>query len=169
VTAAGTLAAGVWQADLARSTASFVVGNLGRKARGTVPVTGGTVEIGADGALLAVHGTLDLGAIDTGIAKRDLDLRKPGLLDLDRHPTTTFTATSASPVAGGWAVTGTLTARGTSTELSGTVQLSALEGEPVLTGTARLDRRKLGIRAPRFMIGAFVDITVTAVIRTDVR
>jgi polyisoprenoid-binding protein YceI len=169
VTAAGVLGAGVWQVDLARSTASFVVGNLGRKAHGTVPITGGTVEVGADGALLAVHGTLDLGSIDTGIAKRDLDLRKPALLDLDRHPTTTFTATSASPVAGGWAVTGTLTARGTSTDLSGTVQLSTREGEPVLTATARLDRRKLGIRAPRFMIGAYVDITVTAVVRTGVR
>ncbi|MET8764081.1 YceI family protein [Lentzea sp. NPDC004782] len=101
MTAAGVLGAGVWQVDLTRSTASFVVGNLGRKARGTVPVTGGTVEVGADGALLAVHGTLDLGSIDTGIAKRDLDLRKPGLLDLDRHPAMTFTATSASPVAGG--------------------------------------------------------------------
>lgn len=166
MTAADTLTAGIWRADLARSTASFKVGNLGRTTNGTVPVTGGTVEIGPDGALLAVHGTLDLGAIDTGIAKRDLDLRKPGLLDLDRHPTMTFTATSAEPVDGGWQVTGTLTARGTSTELGGRAELSTVDGEAVMTATARLDRRTLGIRAPRFMIGRYVDITVTAVIRT---
>ncbi|TWP53776.1 YceI family protein [Lentzea tibetensis] len=161
-----TLAAGTWRADLTRCTASFKIGNLGRVANGTVPVTAGTVEIGADGALLAVHGTLDLSAIDTGIAKRDLDLRKPSLLDLDRHPTMTFTATSASPVEGGWQVAGTLTARGTSTELSGVVELSTADGEPAMTATARLDRRTLGIRAPRFMIGRYVDITVTAVIRS---
>ena len=35
----------------------------------------------------------------------------------------------------------------------------------VLTVTARLDRRTLGIRAPRIMIGRYVDITVTAVVR----
>lgn len=165
MTAADTLTAGIWRADLARSAASFKVGNLGRTANGTVPVAGGTVEIGPDGALLAVHGTLDLGAIDTGIAKRDLDLRKPGLLDLDRHPTMTFTATSAAPVDGGWQVTGTLSARGTSTELSGRAELSTVDGAAVLTATARLDRRTLGIRAPRFLIGRYVDITVTAVIQ----
>ncbi|MGW6932723.1 YceI family protein [Lentzea sp. NPDC054927] len=164
-TTSRTLTAGVWRADLTRSTASFKVGNLGRVAGGTVPVTGGTVEIGPDGALLAVHGTLDLGAIDTGIAKRDQDLRKPGLLDLDRHPTMTFTATTAFRVEGGWRVTGTLTARGTSTELSGVAELSTVDGETVMTATARLDRRTLGIRAPRFLIGRYVDITVTAVVR----
>jgi polyisoprenoid-binding protein YceI len=164
MTAAGTLAAGIWRADLTRSTASFQVGNLGRKANGSVPVTSGTVEIGNDGQLRGVHGTLDLGAINTGIAKRDLDLRKPGLLDLDRHPTMTFTATSVQPAYGGWLVTGALDARGTSTELSGIAELSTVDGETVMTATARLDRRTLGIRAPRFLIGRYVDITVTAVI-----
>ncbi|MEU0877444.1 YceI family protein [Lentzea sp. NPDC005914] len=164
MTATRTLAAGVWRADLTRSTASFQVGNLGRKAHGTVPVTAGTVEIGDDGQLRGVHGTLDLAAIDTGIAKRDLDLRKPSLLDLDRHPTMTFTATSCEPADNGWNVIGPLQARGGSTELSGVVELSTVNGETVMTATARLDRRTLGIRAPRFMIGAFVDITVTAVI-----
>jgi polyisoprenoid-binding protein YceI len=166
MTATHTLAAGVWRADLARSTASFQVGNLGRKANGTVPVTAGTVEIGTDGALLAVHGTLDLGAIDTGNVKRDLDLRKPGLLDLDRHPTMRFTATSARAAGRGWHVTGTLTARGAHTTIEGTVELSSVdEREAVLTATTRLDRRTLGIRAPGFLIGRYVDITVTAVIR----
>ena len=164
MTAVRTLAAGVWRADLTRSTASFQVGNLGRKAHGTVPVTAGTVEIGTDGALLAVHGTLDLGAIDTKNAKRDLDLRKPGLLDLDRHPTMRFTATSARAAGSGWQVTGTLTARGAHTTIEGTVELSTVDGRTVMTATSRLDRRTLGIRAPGFLIGRYVDITVTAVI-----
>lgn len=166
MTAVRTLAAGVWRADLTRSTASFQVGNLGRKAHGTVPITAGSVEIGADGALLAVHGTLDLGAIDTGNTKRDLDLRKPGLLDLDRHPTMRFTATSARAAGSGWQVTGTLTARGAHTTIEGTAELSSVDGrEAVLAATTRLDRRTLGIRAPGFLIGRYVDITVTAVIR----
>ncbi|GGM86471.1 hypothetical protein GCM10011609_23710 [Lentzea pudingi] len=164
MTATRALALGVWQADVTRSTASFEVGNLGRKTHGTVPVTAGTVEIGTDGTLLAAHGTLDLGAIDTGNTKRDQDLRKPGLLDLDRHPSMTFTATSARTTGDGWQVTGTLAARGTETVLDGTVALSSEDGQVVMTATARLDRRTLGIRAPGFLIGRYVDITVTAVI-----
>ncbi|KOV83823.1 YceI family protein [Nocardia sp. NRRL S-836] len=164
MTAATTLAAGAWRAT--RCSATFQVGNLGRVVTGTVPVTSGTVEIGEHGELLSVHGTLDLGAIDTGNAKRDLDLRKPRLLDLDRHPVMTFTATSAAPTDRGWLVTGTLAARGTTTELSGAAELSEVDaGSAVLTATARLDRRTLGIRAPGFLISRYVDITVTATIR----
>ncbi|HEX7308885.1 YceI family protein [Lentzea sp.] len=160
------LTVGLWRADVSRSTASFEVGNLGRTARGTVPVTGGSVEFGRDGALLAVHGTLDLGRVDTGVAKRDLDLRKPRLLDLDRHPAMTFTSTAVEAVRDGWRVTGTLTARGTSAPLTGVARLSSVDGqEAVLTATARLDRRTLGIRAPGFLIGRYVDITVTAVVQ----
>ncbi|MFD5830315.1 YceI family protein [Lentzea sp. NPDC060358] len=159
-------AVGLWRADVSRSTASFEVGNLGRTARGTVPVTAGSVEIGPDGALLSVHGTLDLGSVDTGIARRDRDLRGPRLLDLDRHPVMTFTATSVQAAGDGWRVTGTLAARGTSTSVSGLARLSSVDGdEAVLTATARLDRRTLGIRAPGFLIGRHVDIAVTAVVR----
>ncbi|USX55041.1 YceI family protein [Lentzea sp. HUAS12] len=166
MTATSTLTAGVWQADVRRSTASFEVGNLGRGVHGTVPVTAGTVEIGVDGALLAVHGTLDLGSIATGNARRDLDLRKPNLLDLDRHPTMTFHSTSTRADGSGWHVTGTLSARGAATELDGVVTVSSAEGaEAVLTATTRLDRRTLGVRAPRLLIGRYVDITVTAVVR----
>src|SRR5207302_229147 len=146
------------RADPATSTASFQVSNLGRIATGTVPVIDGTVEIGAAGQPLAVHGTLHLAAIDTGIAKRDRDLRKRRLLDLDAHPTMTFTSISIEPVDTGWRVTGTLTARGVTTRLTGVA--SIVDGS--MTATARLDRRTLGIRVPRFVVGRFVNITVTA-------
>ena len=33
---------------------------------------------------------LDLNSLDTGISKRDADLRKPWLLDIDRHPVMTW-------------------------------------------------------------------------------
>jgi polyisoprenoid-binding protein YceI len=155
VTAAQRVA-GTWRIDPARATASFQVSNLGRTATGTVPVVNGTVEIGADGQLLAVHGVLHLAAIDTGIAKRDLDLRKRRLLDLDAHPMLTFTSTAVEPADTGWRVTGTLTAR-----LTGTA--STVDG--TMTATARLDRRTLGIRVPGFVIGRFVNITVTAALQ----
>lgn len=165
MTAAELLAAGTWQADLAHSAASLRVGTLGRTAAGTVPITEGTVRTGPDGRLLAVRGTLDLAGIDTGNAKRDLDLRKPRLLDLDAHPTMTFTSTAIEPMEDGWRITGTLTARGVSAPLTGTARASSVDGSSAtLTATARLDRRTLGIRAPGFMIGKFVDITVSATI-----
>jgi len=158
------LAAGRWIVDVAHSTAALRVGNLGRTVTGTVPIIEGTVDIGADGLPSAITGSLDLGAIDTGNARRDSDLRKPKLLDLDHHPTMTFVADTASVLPVGWSVTGRLTARGTSVRLAGDVELSGQDRSATLTGHTRLDRRALGIRAPRIMIGREIGITVTAAI-----
>ena len=157
------LSTGRWTVDPAQSTATFQVGSLGRTVTGTVPVTEGTVVI--DGQHSAITGSLDLGAIGTGNARRDKDLRKPKFLDLDRYPTMTFTADTITIAPAGWRVTGQLTARGTSVRLAGNVDVSGEYTSATLTAHTQLDRRALGIRAPRIMIGNHIDITVTATIR----
>ncbi|TDP92792.1 YceI family protein [Labedaea rhizosphaerae] len=164
-TAPAVLAEGRWTADLARSTATFTVGNLGKTVTGTVPVLDGTVDVDAQGLPCAVRGTLDLGAVDTGNRRRDKDLRKPKLLDLDQHPVMTFVADEVITGADGWSVTGKLTARGTTIGLTGHVTSSTVDGAVTLTARTSLDRRALGVRAPRFMIGHTVDITVVATIQ----
>ena len=164
-TAAATLAAGQWKVDVEHSTATFTVGNLGHTVTGTVPILDGTVEVGPDGLPSAIHGSLDLSAIATGIPRRDKDLRKPKLLDLDRHPVSTFEADRMTASPGGWSVSGYLTARGTRTRLTGDVEVSGQGQEATLTARTQLDRRALGLRAPKLMIGHQVDITVTATIR----
>jgi polyisoprenoid-binding protein YceI len=164
-TSAPILTAGQWTVDTTSSTATFRVGNLGRTVTGSVPIIGGTVEVDPDGRPTAIAGSLDLGSVDTGHARRDRDLRKPGLLDLDRHPTMTFSADAVGVSPEGWSVAGKLTARGVRVELIGDVRLSVLDGSATLVARTRLDRRAIGVRAPRLMIGRQVDITVTATIR----
>ena len=159
------LAAGRWTVDPAHSTATFRVGNLGRTVTGTVPITEGTVDIDGHGRPSAIIGSLDLGAIDTGNARRDSDLRKPRFLDLDRFPTITFAADSITASPAGWRVTGQLTVRGTSVRLAGDAGLSGQDRSATVTAHTRLDRRALGIRVPRIVIGHEIEITVTATIR----
>jgi polyisoprenoid-binding protein YceI len=163
--AATTLAAGQWIVDVENSTATFAVGNLGHTVTGTVPITDGTIEVGRDGLPSGISGSLDLGAIDTGCSRRDKDLRKPRLLDLDRHPVSTFAADRVTAAPAGWSVSGYLSARGTRARIAGDVEVSAQGREATLTARTRLDRRALGIRAPKLLIGYHVDITVTAAIR----
>jgi len=159
------LSTGRWTVDPAHSTATFRVGNLGRTVTGSVPITGGTMDIDGRGQPSTITGSLDLSAIDTGNARRDKDLRKPKFLDLDRNPAMTFTAGTITATPAGWRVTGQLTARGTSVRLAGHVDLSGQYTSATLTAHTQLDRRALGIRAPRIMIGHHIDITVTAAIR----
>ena len=164
------LTTGTWQLDATASTASFRIGNLGRTVHGTVPLLEGTFEV-SDGKPESVWGSLDLSAIDTGHPKRDKDLRKPNLLDLDTHPTMTFasrsiTATSTGTSTGtdtGWHITGRLKIRDIAVPVEGDVTLSTTDdGSVTLVATARFDRKPLGIRAPRLLIGRLIDVTVTA-------
>jgi polyisoprenoid-binding protein YceI len=157
-----SLAAGRWTVDPAHSTATFRVGNLGRIVTGTVPIIEGIVEIDDQGRPQTISGSLDLGAIDTGNPRRDRDLRQPKFLDLDAHPTMTFAAGAVEVTPDGWRITGQLAARGTSVALSGPAEVAPRGRSAVVTAHTRLDRRALGIRAPRVMIGRTVDITVTA-------
>nr|QEO74056.1 hypothetical protein [uncultured bacterium] len=160
------LAAGIWQVVPGTASSSFSVHNLFHTCHGSVPVLDGTVEVDEDGRPALVEGSLDLGAIDTGNPRRDKDLRKPSLLDLANHPTMTFKSRTITPADTGWHVTGRLRVRGIALPVSGEVTLSDPDGDQAtLTATAQFDRKPIGIRAPRFVIGRLVDVHLTATVK----
>ncbi|MCO1660569.1 YceI family protein [Pseudonocardia humida] len=161
------LPTGEWVLDPTRTTASFAVRNGPGTVHGTVPVTAGAVRV--DGAGVRVEAELDLSALDTGNPRRDRDLGKPGLLDLDRHPRLRFVADDVRGTDGGWVLVGTLSVRGREVPVTLTVAdadrpdlLDA--GDATAVGTTRLDRRDLGVRAPRVLIGRWIEVTVRAVL-----
>jgi polyisoprenoid-binding protein YceI len=160
---------GRWTALPDRTSATFAVGNLGVKVvHGSIAVVSGSLDVDADGRPVAVRAELDLNTIDTGIPKRDADLRKPSLLDIDAHPAMSFACTDIRPEGAGWCAEGRLTARGTSCPLTvtGTVVEDSPAGTVHVRGTAVLDRTAIGLRAPRFLIGRQVTITVDAWLTT---
>lgn len=158
MTRAGTpaLRSGRWAVDVDTATATFEVRNLGRTVPGSAPVRSGDVAIGPDGELESVTGTVELAALVTDNARRDRDLRKPRLLDLDTHPVATFTSEEIAVAADGWTVRGTFTARGRSIPLAFRVRV---DGD-VWEGTARFDRKALGVKAPALFIGRAVTLSV---------
>jgi polyisoprenoid-binding protein YceI len=167
MTTALTLPTGTWVIAPGSSVATFVVGgNFGRKAHGSVPVIDGSVKVGPDGMPASVRGSLDLGAIDTGIPRRDRHLRKPSLLDLDTYPTMTFTSSTVTATDEGWHVTGELSVRGHLAPIEGDVRSSTQDdGTVLMVATAQFDRRHIALRAPRFLIGRIIDVTITAKVR----
>jgi polyisoprenoid-binding protein YceI len=156
-------AVGTW--NLAGPTmAGFSVGNLGKRVSGTIPVASAHFDVGENGSVRDVHAVLDIASIDTGLAKRDSDLRKPGLLDLDNHPQLTFRATEVVVLEDGWAVNGLLTAKGTTREITLHVTVEQPSDDTArVRVTGRLDRRHYGVKAPRFLIGTLVDLEIEAV------
>jgi polyisoprenoid-binding protein YceI len=159
------LAPGRWTVLTDRTSATFAVGNLGVKVvHGSVAVVAGSLDVDGYGRPVAVRAELDLRTIDTGIPKRDADLHKPALLDIDAHPVLAFQCTEIRSDDAGWCADGRLSVRGTSCPLTvtGTVVEDSPAGTVHVQGTAVLDRTAIGLRAPRLMIGRLVTITVDA-------
>ena len=158
--------AGTWAVSDSRTRVSFAVGNLGRVAHGTVACSHGTVEVDGAGTPVRAYAELDLDSVDTGISKRDSDLRKPWLLDIGRHPVMTWRCDGFVAAGdGGWTAEGVLTVRGTTVPLAvtGRPEAAALDGEWLrVRAEAVLDRTAVGIRAPSFLIGRTVSITIDA-------
>jgi polyisoprenoid-binding protein YceI len=154
---------GRWNEVASLTSARFTVRELGLvRVGGTVPALDAWVDVDPTGIPAAVHAVLDLTGIDTGHAKRDADLQKPHLLDTAKHPHLTF-AGRPEWTGDAWKVDGRLTARtGTEVTLRAEITGTGAGGELTVRAATTVDRRALGIRAPRFLIGRYVDVTVEA-------
>jgi polyisoprenoid-binding protein YceI len=161
-----TRAAGTWTVSDSRTRVTFAVGNFGHVVHGSVACSWGEIEIDATGVPVRAAAELDLNSLDTGVAKRDSDLRKPRLLDIDAHPVMTWRCGRfVSAPDGGWTAEGTLSVRGTSTPLNitGRPEAAGLDGEWVrVRAGGVLDRTAVGIRAPSFLIGRTVTVSIDA-------
>jgi polyisoprenoid-binding protein YceI len=86
------MTAGTWTVSDSRTRATFSVGHLGHRVHGSIAVSCGNPEIDELGDPVRLRAPLDLDGLDTGVARRDRDLRKPRFLDIDRPPTMTWAA-----------------------------------------------------------------------------
>jgi polyisoprenoid-binding protein YceI len=106
-------AAGRWDIDPAHTTVGFWVRHLGvTKVRGRFEAFRGDIVIGERPESSRVHVVIDAASIDTREAERDEHLRSGDFLDVEHHPTLTFTATEVRRRGRRWELAGDLTIRG---------------------------------------------------------
>lgn len=157
---------GAWAVSDSRTRVTFRVPHVGHAVHGSVALSWAEVRVDATGAPVGVRAELDLNGLDTGIARRDADLRKPRFLDIDRHPTVSWHADRFTGTDDGrWTAHGELNVRGTSVPLEVTGAPDAVpgaDGAVRVRATAALDRSAVGIRAPSLLIGRTVRIAVDA-------
>ena len=106
----------------------------------------------ADGSLQAIEVTVDANSIDTAEDNRDGHLRSPDFFDVANHPTATFTSTRVESQGGNaYRVTGDLSIRGTSREVTLNIETTAPVKDPwgntraAAEGTAKINRKDWGV------------------------
>jgi polyisoprenoid-binding protein YceI len=124
---------------------------------------------------------LEAGSVRTGIGRRDLDLCGPRFFDVATFDTIGFRArdvradVEARDVEGRegavrWTVTGWLRVRDVDAPLDLEVTLAPDDGTGGTGGrrvlaTGVLDRSATGLRAPRWLVGRWITVTVEAYLR----
>lgn len=143
-----------WNLDASHSSVTFSVRHMMvAKVRGEFREFSGSFEFDpADLSSLRVSAAIDMASIHTRDEKRDEHLRSADFFDVQNHPQMTFTAKSASRTADGWAVTGDLTIRGATHEVTLAVEGPTPEMKDPwgnskigLSATTKISRSKWGI------------------------
>ena len=122
---------------------------------------------------LKTHATIDAASIDTGVAKRDDDLRSPHFFDVAKYPKLTFVSTGVTDVSGNKAkLHGDLTIHGVTKPVVLDLEMLGIAKDPMSKtggnragGTAKgtVNRADFGVGPTSGPMAAAVgqDITIT--------
>jgi polyisoprenoid-binding protein YceI len=118
--ASPALGAETFVIDKGHSEVGFQIRHMMSKVRGRFNEYEGRIQVDrAKPEASSVELTIQTASIDTGNANRDKDLRGADFFDVEKYPTITFKGTRITPKGkDAYAVTGTLTMRGVSKEVT---------------------------------------------------
>lgn len=163
MTAAARTATRTWRVSDSRTQVRFAVRNLGVPVHGSVALRRGEVMVDPGGAPVHARAEFELTSLDTGITRRDADLRRARFLSVDRRPVMVWSCDRFTRTPDGcWLAAGLLSVHGTATPLEVAGLAEPGDGGTLVRAAATLDRRAVGIRAPRVVVGRVVAIEIDA-------
>ena len=148
-----TLASGTYNFDPAHTVVGFGVRHLGiALVEGRFKDIKGTVEYNADDvAKSSVRFAAKIDSIDSGVAARDTHLKSADFFEAEKYPEMTFQSTKVERVNGRLTLTGDLTIRGVTKQVSFPFSMTGGIKDPwggtrfgIAAGTT-LNRRDFGI------------------------
>ena len=143
-----------WNIDPSHSAAHFTVRHMTiSNVRGEFGALAGSIEFDPAAPEAArASASVETGTVNTRDEKRDAHLRSGDFFDVERHPQMAFRSTGVARKGDGYALTGELTIRGTTKEVTFHVEgPTAPEKDPWgntrvgATATATIDRRDFGL------------------------
>lgn len=170
-----TTATPTWQIDPVHSAIEFAVKHMMfSTATGRFNTFAGAIVFDeADPARTSVAVEIQTGSVDTRDERRDAHIRSGDFFEAETYPTATFVSTRVDPIgANGYRVTGDLTLRGVTRQVTLDAELSGRGQSPWGTevigfsATTMIDRRDYGVtfnaalETGGFLLGDEVKLTL---------
>jgi polyisoprenoid-binding protein YceI len=161
-----------YSVDVNHTQATFTVTHFTiSRVAGKVPVTSGTVALGANDVPTAINMTFSAKDIDSQSEGRDKDLRSANWFEVEKYPTITFVSKTITGAPQAFTVVGDLTMHGVTKpatltgKLLGKITDSRGRTHVGYSATGTLDRRNWGLMyatAPGGNLIAGYDVTIDA-------
>jgi polyisoprenoid-binding protein YceI len=166
---------GGWAVDTRNSSVDFSVRNMGLlRAKGTIPIDEGSVDVDPVTNRAEVFVRLDVTRFDTGNTKRDEHVRGSDFLDVEGFPYMTFRSADLrfdQHDPAGAELDGELTVRGVTRLVTLSVRHDAMASANSATVSARLGadaivrRSDFGVTAMRGMVGDQIRVRIALTLR----
>ena len=146
------LTTGTWTLDPSHSEVGFTVRHAGiSKVRGRFTEVSATVEVGHGVDDTRATATLKTASFDSGDANRDAHVKGPDFFDVEEFPEITFTATSIAANGDDFDVTGDLTIKGVTRQVTIETEFHGTAVDPFgntragLSGETTISRKEFGL------------------------
>ncbi len=143
-----SVAAQTFVPDGKNSAVTFKIKNFGSNVEGSFADLKGTIRFDENSLTATqIDVSIDANSIDTGIGMRDNHLRKKDYFDVKNYPRIRFVSSkvAATEKPSTYSLTGTLTIKNTSRQISFPFTYSVVNGNPVFKGQFQIDRRDFDV------------------------
>jgi polyisoprenoid-binding protein YceI len=141
----------------ADNSVTFIIKNFGVNTKGEFKGLKGTIKWdAANPANSSFNVSVDVNTINTGIDLRDNDLKKETYFNAEKYPTINFVSTTVN----GDNVTGNLTIKGVTKEISIPFAVTPAGSGYLFEGKFSLNRKDFGVGGGSFVLSDHVDVTL---------
>lgn len=144
-----------------KSEVKFTIKNFGLNTSGTLSGLNGTIAF--DSTRLSSSSfniSVDVKTINTGIDMRDNHLKKEEYFNVEKYPAINFRSTFIQALNNGYTVTGQLTIKGISKNVSFPFKAVKQDNGLLFTGSFSINRKDFGIGGSSAVMGNNVDISL---------
>ena len=150
----------------ANEAVTFAIKNFGINTNGEFKGLKGIIKWDASNPSASVFNvTVDANTINTDIDMRDSHLKKEEYFDASKYPTINFVSTSITGDQNGYTLSGHLTIKGITKDISFPFTVTHQNDGTVFTGTFSINRKDFNVGGGSAVMGSNVDVSLKVLAR----